>query len=118
MKRLYLLSIAGGVAMFALQGVALAEGAIARNENGATGISYNQRGERAAENRALDECSGRCRVVLRFRGECAAIATGRGGGAGWARGERRGRAEEAAMEQCRAEGTRECRISLSACDDR
>ncbi len=111
-------AVAGLIGFWAIPGLARAEGAIAKSENGATGISYNQRGERAAAERAIDECSGRCRVVLRFRGECAAIAVGRGGGGGWARAERRGRAEDAAIEECRSQGNRECRISLAACDDR
>ncbi len=111
-------AMAGVAGLLAWPGLARAEGAIAKSDNGAAGISYNQRGERAAAERAIEECQGRCRVVLRFRGECAAIAVGRGGGGGWARAERRGRAEEAAIEECRSQGNRECRVSLWACDDR
>ncbi len=105
-------------ALLALPAAARADGAIAKSEDGYTGLSYNYRGPRAADERALEECQGRCRIVLRFRGECAAVAVGRSGGGGWARGERMARAEEGALEQCRAQGNRECRIQQRGCDDR
>lgn len=99
-------------------GLALADGAIAKSADGYTGMSYNNRGPREADNRALDECRGRCRIVLRFRNQCAAVAVGRGGGGGWATADRPGRAENEAMEQCRDQGNRECRIQQRACDER
>ncbi len=110
--------IIGMLAVLALPPAARADGAIAKSEDGYTGLSYNYRGPRAAEERALAECQGRCRIVLRFRGECAAVAVGRSGGGGWSTAERVGRAEERAMEQCRAQGNRDCHVQQRGCDDR
>ncbi len=114
-KQLALIGLAAALAMPA---AARAEGAIAKSEDGYTGLSYNYRGPRAADERALAECQGRCRIVLRFRNECAAVAVGRSGGGGWATAERESRAEERAIEQCRAQGNRDCRVQQRGCDDR
>ncbi len=95
-----------------------AEGAIAQGRDGRVGISYNFRHRGEAEERALEECGGYCRVIARFENTCASIATGRGGGFGWARRERLHWADEAALENCRAEGNRSCAIQVHGCDDR
>lgn len=113
-----LLAVTALLATLAIPTVGHADGAIAKSEDGYTGMSYNFRGPRAADERALEECNGRCRIVLRFRAACAAVAVGRGGGGGWSTAERRSRAEEEALEQCRAQGNRECRIQQRGCDDR
>ena len=110
-------AVIGLAAVLALPVVAHAEGSIAKSDDGHTGMSYNFRGSRGADERAMEECDGRCRVVLRFSGQCAAVAVGRGGGGGWAKAERQGRADEEAIEQCRAQGNRECRIQQRGCDD-
>ena len=96
-----------------------AEGAIAVNRDGRTGISYNYRGPNAADERALSECGrSSCRIVHRFARACGAIATGRGGGYGYASRPRRNQAEGAAIENCEAQGNRGCSIETSGCDDR
>ncbi len=118
MRGLKLLAVVSLCGLVAAPGLARADGSIAKSEDGYTGMSYNHRGPRAADNRALEECQGRCRVVLRFRNQCAAVAVGRGGGGGWAAAEQPGRAEEMAIEQCRAQGNRQCRILQRGCDGR
>jgi hypothetical protein len=111
-----------GIALLGWLGVAAtpawADGAVARGPEGRVGLSYNYRNQRAAEERALEECGRYCRIVGSFRHSCAAIAVGARGGYGWARAERRGRAEGEAMEYCRHEGNQGCRIVTSACDER
>lgn len=93
-----------------------AGGALAHGDDGRVGISYDFDHERAAEDRALAECGGRCRVVATFRNSCAAIAVGRGGGFGWASRERMAWADHAAIENCAAEGNRGCTIEAHGCD--
>ena len=106
--------LAGAIAPVA----AWADGAIARGEDGRVGMSWNARGERDAAERAMEKCGRRCRIVGTFRNSCAAVATGDRGGYGWARAERLRRAEDDAIEYCRREGNRGCRIAISGCDDR
>jgi hypothetical protein len=51
-----------------------AYGAIAVNRNtGATGISFNYSTLRGARRRALNECTGNCRVLVWVRNQCAAV---------------------------------------------
>ena len=106
------------LALGVVPGHAWADGAIAKSEQGRVGISFNYRGPRAADERAVEECGWRCRVVFRFRGQCAAAAVGRDGGGGWASRDRLGRAEDAALENCREQGNHGCRIEARGCDDR
>ena len=51
-----LLTVVGLLGLVAMPELALADGAIAKSEDGATGMSYNYRGPRAADERALQEC--------------------------------------------------------------
>ena len=97
---------------------ASAEGSLAFGRNSArSGVSYDYRSGRDADERALSECGSRdCRIVSRFSGQCAAIATGRNGGFGWATRSRMGDAERAAIDNCRSEGNRGCSVEARGCD--
>ncbi len=106
-----------GTALLGLPSTGLAEGAIAKSDDGYTGMSYNYRSQREADNRALGECDGRCRIVYRFRNTCAAVAVGDRGGGGWASGSSVRRADDAALEQCEAQGNRRCRVKQHNCDE-
>jgi serine/threonine-protein kinase len=93
-------------------------GAIAFSQSsGAVGFSYNFRRRDIAEERALEECGGGCRVVTWFRNACGALATGNGNGygSGWASS--RGSAERIALNKCAA-NTRNCRVIRWACTAR
>lgn len=115
MNRSYLLAAMFGL-LFA--GPALAEGAIATGDGGKVGISYNLQGARAAENRAIQECGGGCRILTTFRKICAAVATGERGGWSWATRDRLQLAGEAALEGCRKEGKKQCRVAVQGCDEK
>ena len=95
-----------------------AEGAIAASRNGRVGISYNYGSQREANDRAMDECGGTCRIVERFSNLCGAVASGRDGGYGFATRSRLGAAENAAIANCQSEGNRGCSIRARGCDDR
>lgn len=98
-------------------GMSVAAGAIAKSDDGYTGMSYNYRSQREADERAMRECEGRCRVVLRYQNSCAAVAVGDRGGGGWAQAPRIGQADDRAIEQCEAQGNRRCRVKQHNCDE-
>ncbi len=95
-----------------------ADGSIAHNsDSGSSGISYNFRSRRAADESALDHCGGGdCEVVERFRHSCGAVARARGGGYGYAVRDGLRAAEHAAMDNCLAQNNR-CEVAVSGCDD-
>ena len=98
--------------------LAQAEGAVAASRDGRVGLSYNYPGRRGAEERALEECGRGCRVIQTYHRNCAAVATGERGGYGYAIRDRLERAEREAIENCRNEGARGCRIATRGCDER
>lgn len=94
-------------------------GAIAfSKDDGAHGYSYDYPSRAAAENSALQRCSGsNCNVVIWFRNACAALAvgTGNGYGSGWAGS--RAEAENIALDVC-ANNTSSCGIRAWSCTTR
>jgi hypothetical protein len=93
-------------------------GAIAFSQaTGSYGYTYDYGSRGSAEQGALNNCSGRCSIVLWFKNACGALATGNGSGygTGWA-GTRR-RAEGIAMSNCQ-ERTNACSILAWACTTR
>jgi hypothetical protein len=118
MARLKLLAVFAVGGLLALPAAGWADGSIAFDrDSGATGISYNFRGSRRADDRALSECRGNCRIVGRYERQCAAIAVGRGRGYGWAARQSERRAQSEAIEACERNGDRGCRVLSSGCDE-
>jgi serine/threonine-protein kinase len=93
-------------------------GAIAYSQRtGHYGYADNAGTRAGAERRALDNCEGRdCKIEVWFRNSCGALATGEGGRIyGWAQNASLREAKESAVEHCRHEGGRRCRVVISAC---
>lgn len=102
--------------------------AIARDDDRYGAIAYSRRtghygySDRAvtragAERRARELCErSDCRVVVWFRNSCGALATSQDGQIyGWAHDTSLREAKENAVEHCRTEGGRRCRLLISAC---
>ena len=116
MRRIWAVAAVAATVWVAGLSGAGASGAIAYG-GGRAGLSYNYRDRDSAEERALAECGAGCRVVARYSGSCAAVATGRGVyGYAW-REERRG-AMRAALENCELRGGGACSVVTSGCDER
>jgi hypothetical protein len=93
-------------------------GAIAFSQStGSYGYSYDYGSRGSAEQRALNDCSGNCSVVLWFKNACGSLATGSGGGYGYGWAGTRRRAESIAMSNCNAR-TNGCSILAWACTTR
>lgn len=93
-------------------------GAIAYSRRtGHYGYADNAGSREAAERRALERCERRdCKVEVWFRNSCGALATGEDGQIyGWAHDTSLREAKESAVEHCRHEGGRRCRVLISAC---
>ncbi|HEX3067257.1 MAG TPA: DUF4189 domain-containing protein [Thermoanaerobaculia bacterium] len=93
-------------------------GAIAYStRTGNYGYADNAGTRAGAERRALENCERRdCKVEVWFRNSCGALATGEGGRIyGWAQNSSLREAKESAVEHCRHEGGRRCRVVISAC---
>ena len=75
-----------------------------------------------ADRRALSECGGQCRIVMRFSGECAAFAADQEQGStahGWANGYKSGAgARRRALDECRGKGGTSCIVRSWACTRR
>jgi hypothetical protein len=85
-------------ALIASGPAAEARGALAVGACGAWGGSWSYGSDRAARNRALDECRGRnCKVVTSFRQLCAAFATD-------------------SNSECENAGDRDCKVRGQFCD--
>ena len=96
--------------------------AIDSNQGPAWGWSIDYPTPEAAERRALAECGGACRVVMRFSGECAAFAADQESGStahGWAHGFESGPgAQGRAMDECRRKGGVSCIVRSWGCTQR
>jgi len=106
--------------LFAMPAVAHADwfGAIAYNPgSGAYGYSIDYPDRYGAENRALYECGGGCRVAVWFRNACGALAVGYNGGWGSGWGSSRQRGEYEAINAC-SRYTSNCAIRAWACTRR
>ncbi len=90
-------------------------GAIATNEDGAWGYTYNYPSQAQAEAAALSKC-GRSDCVVRvwFKNACGAVAES-GTRLGWGWGESRAEAEGQALSGC---GRGDCQVLTWACTDR
>ena len=111
------------VLAFALQGSALANGALAidSNQGDQYGFAYNHPSMGAAEQRALSECGRGCGVVLRFSSGCAAYAADQSRGSsiyGWYQASSGNAAQSGAMNVCRSRGGRSCQVRVWGCNSR
>ena len=93
-------------------------GAIAYStSSGSYGYSYDYSSRGEAEDRALAECSGDCKVVLWFKNACGALAVGNDHGYGTAWAGERGEAEATAMGYCR-QYSQGCQVVRWVCTTR
>ena len=87
--------------------------------NGAWAWVVNHPTANNARQRALRKCRGRCNRVLTFRNSCAAYATSRTGGWGWARRYNKNAAIRRALFECRRHNPGQgCRLRVWACTSR
>jgi len=116
------------IAAVGVLAVLLGTSAIARDDNRYGAIAYSRRtghygysnradSRRSAERRALESCEGRdCKIEVWFRNSCGALATSENGQTiGWAHDTSLRDAKISAIEHCRDEGGRRCRVVVSAC---
>jgi hypothetical protein len=94
-------------------------GAIALStRTGAWGSSWNYDYEDQARARALRECrqhASDCRVFKTFSNVCVALAGDGSGNFGWAWGYTNSERRRRAMQQCRDQGGRGCKIVSTFC---
>jgi hypothetical protein len=89
-------------------------GAIAYNEeDGSYGYAYDYDTQGEANKAAIGECGKGCKVVLRLKNECGAIAQS-SSHYGWANGSNRKTAEAGALEQC----GKGCKVVAWTCTSR
>lgn len=96
--------------------------AIDSNQGPAWGWAINYATPQAADRRALAECGGNCRIVMRFSNECAAFAADQAQGStsyGWANGyDTRAGAQNRATDECRKKGGTACLVRAWGCTRR
>lgn len=114
------------VLILALMSVGFAPGAFAygalaidRNQGPAYGFAYDYTTPSQAQQRALSECGGGCRVVQTFSGGCAAYAADQTRGStiyGWAKASNSGSAQNTALRFCRERGGKRCIVRVWGCE--
>ena len=96
--------------------------AIDANQGPSWGWAIDYPTTQAAERRALDECGGTCRIVMRFSHECGAFAADQAQGStsyGWANGYDTGAgARNQAIAECRKKGGTSCIVRAWGCTQR
>jgi Domain of unknown function (DUF4189) len=94
-------------------------GSIAYNEStGAYGWSRNYKTQDEADDRAMEECGRRCKVVMQFWGEyCGALAKSPNGAWGTASGATDREARRKTLDTCRSYRGTNCAILVSRCND-
>ena len=96
--------------------------AIDSNQGPAWGWAINYTTTQAADRRALRECGGNCRIVMRFSNECTAFAADQAQGStsyGWANGYNTGAgAQNRATDECRKKGGTACIVRAWGCTRR
>lgn len=100
---------------------ARATGALAVGSQGATGYAQDFPDEKAARDAALQNCPGKCNIVMVLRKSCGAIVVdvaNLSGAKGWASGLRPAQAQGNALAQCKKHGGQRCEMKVFACDTR
>lgn len=100
---------------------AMAAGALAidSNQGGQWGWSEGLASISQAEQRALSECGGGCRVVLTYSSGCGAYAADQSNGAsayGWGTASSGSGAQSRAISECQARGGRSCMVRAWSCN--
>jgi len=93
-------------------------GALATSPNADYGWAKNYDNEDGASRAALRECrkySDRCTVKKTFRDMCMSVASSTNGAMGWTWGYDREEGNNRAMEECRNQGGRACRLVERFC---
>jgi len=93
-------------------------GALATSPNADYGWAKNYDTEDDAEDAALKECrkySSECTVKRSFRNVCISVATSTNGAMGWAWGYSREEGNRRAMDECRNNRGRGCRLAERFC---
>ncbi|MCC5064347.1 DUF4189 domain-containing protein [Xanthomonas campestris] len=96
-------------------------GAVATAGNGDAGVSSARTTKKQAENDAIASCeglgSGTCRVSLTFFNQCVAAAdSGQGQGSIFGAASI-DQASKLALDKCREDSGRQCKVTLSKCSD-
>lgn len=90
-------------------------GALAYNESdGSYGYAYDYDTQGEANKAALSECGKGCKVVIKLKNECGAIAQS-DSHYGWSNGANRKEAERGAVQQCGGKG---CKVVAWTCTTR
>ena len=95
--------------------------AIDANQGQKWGWAIDYATVQAAQQRALSECGGNCRVVMTFRNQCAAHATGQERGDtiyGWGKDSTGASARNRALNECRKRGGKSCIVRVWGCTRR
>lgn len=131
----FLLSCSVVSPVLAVGAVATAEPADVARDGYSSGISYNFKTAREAEDRALQECRQTqdapaetkklCRIIQSFENQCVAVALDPEAGtpgAGWALGDTLALARSNALQRCEetagSDRRGECRVTAEGCDGR
>lgn len=93
-------------------------GALATSPDADYGWSKNYDTEEEAEERAMRECrkySRQCAIKRTFRNVCVSVAAASNGAMGWTWGYGRSEGNRRAMNECRSNGGRNCRLVERFC---
>ena len=119
MKANYKLAIAGAFLLFtSVPAMAGPYGALATSPDADYGWSKNYDSEEEAEERALRECrkfSRECTVKKVFKNVCVSVASSSNGAMGWAWGYGRSEGNSRAMNECRTNRGKNCKLVERFC---
>ena len=118
--KMKLCSVIAGLVLVAssLNAAAGAYGALATSPKGDHGYSKNYDKEEEAINRALLECrkySKQCAIKKVFKDACMSVVSSSNGAMGWTWGYARDEGNRRAMDECRSNKGRGCRLVQRFC---
>ncbi len=113
------LFFAAGISLFSAHAMAAGALAIDSNQGSQWGWAEGYANTGAAEQRALSECGGGCRVVLTFSSGCGAYAADQSSGSsayGWGTASSGSGAQNRAISECQSRGGRSCVVRAWSCN--
>jgi hypothetical protein len=113
------LVLAIGISLLSAHAMAAGALAIDSNQGTSFGWAEGQSSISQAEQRALNECGGGCRVVLTYGSGCGAYAADQAGGStanGWGTATSGGAAQSRAVSECQSHGGRSCVVRAWSCN--